>query len=112
MDIFVERFEAMEWSSMSDAAIIGELGRRIKELRLRKRYTQQEIAYRAGISLFSIAKVESGEPVSISIFISVLRALRLLDNLEALLPEIGVSPVEMLKLKGKTPQRIRKRRDR
>ena len=101
----------MEWSSMSDAAIIEELGRRIKESRLRKRYTQQEVAYRAGVSLFSIAKVERGESVSVSILISVLRALRLLDNLEALLPEIGMSPVEILKLKGKTPQRIRRRKN-
>jgi hypothetical protein len=45
--------------------------------------------------------------VSLGIFLSVLRALRLLDNLEMLLPEISVSPIEMLQLKGKTPKRIR-----
>ena len=100
----------MDWNSMSDTAIIGELGKRLKEYRLRKRYTQQDMADRAGISVFSVAKVEKGEPVSISIIIPVLRVLRLLDNLEMLLPEIGVSPIEMLKLKGKMPQRIKKRK--
>ena len=100
----------MDWNSMSDTAITGVLGKRIKEYRLRKRYTQQDMADRAGISVFSVAKVEKGEPVSISIIIPVLRVLRLLDNLEMLLPEIGVSPIEMLKLKGKMPQRIKKRK--
>ena len=95
---------------MSDAAINEKLGSRIKEYRLIKRYTQQELADCAGISVFSIAKIEKGQPVSISIFIPVLRVLRLLDNLEMLLPEIGVSPIEVLKLKGKAPQRIKQRK--
>ena len=98
----------MDWNSMSDAAIIEELGRRIKEYRLIKRYTQQELAERAGISLFSVSKIEKGQPVSISILIPVLRILKLLDNLEMLLPEIGISPIEAMRLKGKAPKRIKK----
>jgi len=97
----------MDWVSMSDTVILEELGKRIKEYRLKKRYTQQNLADRAGISAFSISKIEKGQPVSISIIIPVLRVLRLLDNLEMLLPTIGISPVEALKLKGKTPQRIK-----
>jgi hypothetical protein len=45
--------------------------------------------------------------VSLGIFLSVLRALRLLDNLEMLLPEIDISPIAMFQSKGKTPRRIR-----
>ena len=101
----------MDWIGMSDTAIIEELGRRIKEYRLRKRYTQQELADRAGISLFSISKIEKGQPVSISLIITVLRALKILDNLEMFLPEIGVSPIELMKLKGKTPKRIKRKKN-
>ena len=101
----------MDWNSTSNAVIIEELGSRIKEYRLIKRYTQQELANRAGISVFSMSKIEKGQPVSISMVIPVLRVLRLLDNLEMLLPEIGISPVEVLKLKGKTPQRIKQRKN-
>jgi Predicted transcriptional regulators len=97
----------MDWISMSDTAVIEEIGRRIKEHRIRKRFTQQNLAIRAGISAFSISKIEKGQPVSISIMIPVLRVLRMLDNLELLLPEIGISPIEALKLKGKTPRRIK-----
>ena len=95
---------------MSDVAIIEELGRRIKEYRLRKRYTQQELADRAGISMFSISKIERGQPVSISIIIPVLRELKLLDNMELFLPKIGISPIEAMKLKGKMPQRIKRQK--
>lgn len=92
---------------MSNTAIIEELGKRIKEYRLKKRFTQQELANRAGISLFTVAHIEKGNPVSLSMLIPVLRVLRLLDNLEFLMPEIKISPVELLKLKGKMPKRIR-----
>ncbi|MDR1938721.1 MAG: helix-turn-helix domain-containing protein [Tannerellaceae bacterium] len=95
----------MDWNSMSNTAIIEEIGRRIKGYRLKKRYTQRDMAKHAGVSLFTIAKIEAGQPVSISMLIPVLRVLRLLDNLEMLFPEIDISPVELMKLKRKTPKR-------
>jgi transcriptional regulator with XRE-family HTH domain len=97
----------MDWNGLSNSAIVKEVGKRLKTYRLKKRFTQQQLAARAGVSIFSVAQIEKGKPVSFSILLSVLRVLRLLDNLEMLLPEIGISPIELLKLQGKTPQRIR-----
>ena len=97
----------MDWNGLSNMAIVQEIGKRLKEYRLKKRYTQQELAEQAGISVFSVAQIERGNAVSISILLPVLRVLRLLDNLELLLPEMGPSPVELLRLKGKMPRRIR-----
>jgi len=97
----------MDWNVLSNAAIVQETGKRIRAYRLKKKLSQQELAERAGISIFTVAQIEHGKPVSIAMIVPVLRVLRLLDNLEALLPEIAISPVEMLKLKGKQPQRIR-----
>jgi len=57
-----------------------------------------------------VAKIEKGLPVSISVLVPVLRMLKIVDNLEMLLPEIGVSPIEVLKLKGKRPQRVKRRK--
>ena len=101
----------MDWNSLSNTAIVQEIGKRLKEYRLKKRYTQQELADRAGISVFSVAQIERGNAVSVSILLPVLRVLQLLDNLELLLPETGPSPVEMLRLKGKMPKRIRSKKD-
>jgi len=100
----------MNWNSLNDLAVVQEIGKRLKEYRLKRRLTQQELAEQAGISIFSVAQISHGKAVSITTILPVLRVLRLLENLELLLPEIGLSPVELLKLKGKTPKRIRRKK--
>jgi transcriptional regulator with XRE-family HTH domain len=100
----------MEWNSLSNSEIIFELGKRTKEYRIKKRFTQQELAERAGVSLFTIAQIEKGKSVSLFTLIAVLRVLRLLDNFETLLPEIEASPIEIMKSQGKKPKRIRRKK--
>jgi transcriptional regulator with XRE-family HTH domain len=100
----------MDWNELSNTAIVQEIGKRVKEYRLKKRFSQKELAERAGISVFTVAQIEHGKPVSIAMIVPVLRILRLLDNLEALLPEIAISPVEILKFKEKQSQRIRSKK--
>jgi len=100
----------MDWNSLSNVEILVELSKRIKDYRIKKRFTQQEIADRAGVSLFTIAQIEKGKSVSMATLIAVLRVLRLLENFEMLLPEIEVSPIEIMKLKGKNPKRIRRKK--
>jgi len=95
----------MDWNRMSDTAVIAEFGERIKKYRLRKNLTQYELSELAGISIFSVAQVERGKPVSFALIISILRALILLDNLEMVIPEMKISPVELLKMKGETRKR-------
>jgi DNA-binding XRE family transcriptional regulator len=100
----------MDWNSLSNSEIIFELGKRMKEYRIKKRFTQQELAERAGVSLFTLAQIEKGTPVSLITLTAVLRVLRLLENFEMLLPEIEVSPIEIMKLQGKKPKRIRRKK--
>lgn len=97
----------MDWNSLSNTEIISEMGSRLKDFRLQKKLTQQQLAERAGVSLFTVAQIERGKSVSVSMLIAVMRVLRLLDNLELLLPRQEVSPIELLKLQGRKPQRIR-----
>jgi transcriptional regulator with XRE-family HTH domain len=99
---------AINWDVLSNGDILKEIGKRIKDYRFGQKLTQRELSEQAGISLFTVAQMERGKSVSFNNLLAVLRILKLLDNLETLLPEICVSPVELLKLKGKTPQRIRK----
>ncbi len=93
---------------MSDPAILAKLGSRIKELRIRQNLQQGEMASRAGVSLFTISKIEKGEPVNMTMFLKVLRTLNLLENLDQLVPEPPISPLLLRKLKGKTKIRVRK----
>ena len=100
----------MDWNSLSNTEIILEMGSRLKAFRLQKKLTQQQLAEKAGVSLFTVAQIERGKSVSVSMLIAVMRVLRLLDNLELLLPRQEVSPIELLKLQGRKPQRIRNTR--
>ena len=104
----MQKIVTMNWNSLSNSAIIEEVGKRLKDYRIRRKLTQQEVAEQAGISIFSVAQIERGKVVTMSIFLSVIRVLRLLENFELFIPEIGISPIELLKLKGKTPKRIKK----
>ena len=100
--------QPMNWYTLSDPAILLELGKRIKEYRLRRNMTQKILAVRSGISVLSVQNLEKGQPVSMLTFLSVLRSLRIFENLESLLPELPLSPVELLKLQGKHRQRASK----
>ena len=102
----------MNWNESSNTFILEELGKRCREYRLKKNMTQLQLAENAGISLFSVAQIERGKSVSISIWLPLLRTLRLLDNLEMLLPEIAISPVELLKMNSiKKQKRIRPKKN-
>ena len=74
------------WNEMSNPAVLVKIGQRIKE---------------------TVANIEKGKSVSLLLFISVLRSLGLLENLEQLVPEIRISPIELKKLQGKKRYRVR-----
>ena len=85
-----------------------ELGKMIKECRKSLKVNQQEeLATASGVSPLTVANIEKGKSVSLLLFISVLRSLGLLENLEQLVPEIRVSPIELKKLQGKKRYRVR-----
>ena len=101
--------EQMDWKTLSNPAIMIEIGKRLKSYRIRKNLSQKELASRAGISALSVQNLEKGRFVTMVTFISILRMLKLLGNIETLVPELPISPVELLKLKGKTRKRVQKR---
>ena len=96
------------WTEMSDPAILVKLGARIKDTRLRKSITQEELAQTAGVSPLTVENIEKGKPVTMIMFLSILRALGLLENLENLIPEAKISPLQLKKLQGKTRYRVRR----
>ena len=95
----------MDWYGMTDAAIAAELAKRIKATRLRKNFTQAEVAERAGISVFTVSQMENGKNTSMASLIAVMRVLKLLENFENLIPEQMLSPVELLQANKKRGKR-------
>ena len=92
-------------NDLSDEAVLKEIGHRIAQYRLNQNKTQAALAQDAGVSKRTMARVEHGESVQASSIIRILRALRLVENLDALIPEPAVSPVQQLKMQGKRRQR-------
>jgi transcriptional regulator with XRE-family HTH domain len=95
----------MNITGLSDKAIIKEVGRRVKRKRLEGNFTQQEIADMAGISRPTVSDLERGNPFEFLTLIQILRALRALDAIDAFLPDPGISPLQLAKMRGKERQR-------
>ena len=98
----------MHWKRKTDKSIIMELGKRIRHKRIQKRYTQAELAERAGISMYTLQKMEQGLSYNVSTLIQVLRALNELDQLEHILPPVEISPLDLLGSDDKISRRVRK----
>ncbi len=94
----------MNFYSMSDKAVLAELGDRFRSMRLRKNLTQQELAERTLLSLNTIKALEAGK-AKLSSVVAVLRELNQLDSIDQFIPDLGISPLQLAKLKGKTRQR-------
>jgi len=90
---------------MSDKAIIKEIGRRVKRNRLERNLTQQETADLAGISRPTVSDLERGNPFEILTLIQILRALNALDEIDSFLPDPGIRPLQLAKMRGKERQR-------
>ena len=109
--IFVPKNRNDMWTELSDPAILQKMGRRMRDYRIRMEMTQSELAEKSGVSMGTIVRVEQGNPISTLLLISILRTMGLLENLEVLLPELSISPLQMRKLQGKKVQRIRHKKD-
>lgn len=83
--------------------LLAGLGDNIKLARLRRRYSAQTVAQRAGITRGTLTRVERGDPaVSLGIYARVLQALRLENDLAGIaaddvlgrkLQDAGLAPV-------------------
>ena len=91
--------------SLTDDAVLEEIGKRLARHRISLGLTQSEAAVEAGLSMQTISRIENGAGAQLSSLIRFLRTLDLLDALDALVPEERASPIELLRLKGKQRKR-------
>ena len=91
--------------TLTDEAILAELGTRLARRRLDLQLTQAALAEKAGVAKRTLERVEAGETAQISTIIRILRVLELLPELDQALPESKPSPIEWMRHKGKERQR-------
>lgn len=78
--------------------IIVEIGKRLKARRISLNMTQKDLAIESGVSNRTISGFENGENISLDNMLSILRVLRLLQDINLLFPEKKVNPFDMLNL--------------
>lgn len=100
----------MKTDSMSDAAVLAEIGQRLQIHRLNQNLSQAYVAEKAGISRRALQKLEGGQPCTLALLVRVLRALGQLDALDAFVPKPDFSPIQLAKLKGRERKRAGGRR--
>ena len=73
--------------------------------RLNAGATQAALAHEAGVSKRTLERIEAGESVQLANFMRLLRALGLVENLDALAPPDEPGPMDLLRMKGKRRRR-------
>lgn len=87
-----------------------ELGERLKQYRIAKGFSQQELEERSGVSVKSISRLEQGcSSIQLENFIKLLVALDLENNIDLLIPDQTKRPSYYIA--PKIPQRVHKRKD-
>lgn len=87
------------------------IGDALRRARIDAGYDQVELAERANVSRSTVQALERGDGSRLRSLLSVLRALDRLDVFEALMPDPGPTPLELLAetRRAATPQRVRRR---
>lgn len=86
-----------------------ELAKRLKAYRLSMNLTQFELSESSGVSLGAVKSFERNGAASLDTLLSLLKALSLLGNADALIPALGLNTVALHDL-GHQRQRARKKK--
>ena len=77
-------------------------GQQLRNLRIIRNLTQNELAERAGVALNAVKRLESGQTSTTKSLVKVLKALNRAEWLDTLAPQVTVNPLD--KVIQKTPR--------
>lgn len=97
-------------AAMADPAIVKEIGGNLRQIRLNKNLSQEQLARTSGLNRITISRMEAGRPATLLTLVQVLRALDKLDILNAFREEPQISPLQLLKLQERQRKKASPRR--
>lgn len=89
----------------SPELISREIGQKLERLRLSRNITQAQLAQDAGISERTLRRLESGDNPTLDSLIRVLISLKIQQNVDLLVPDPRIRPIERVRTKGPERQR-------
>ncbi|MGH7537437.1 MAG: helix-turn-helix domain-containing protein [Gemmatimonadales bacterium] len=98
-------------SSNTDDEILREVGSRLKSYRLQQNLAVLEVAKQAGLNRNTIVNTEAGRNPRLGTLVCLLRVYGRLEALEAFIPAPTISPLQLVRNKGRLRRRARPRRD-
>lgn len=98
-------------NSSTGDEIAAEIGARLRVKRLERNLATDELAKRAGLGRNAIGDLEAGKDVRVSTLIKVMRALNMLSNLDAAVPD-ALPTSAALNQRGQVRERARKPKER
>lgn len=93
-----QKSKEKDYTSMTDPAIVKEIFLNIRQMRLNKNMSQEELSRKAGIDRTTISRMERGKGGTMLTMVQTLRALDKLDILNVFKEEPEISPLRILKL--------------
>ena len=100
----------IDFSIATSEQVESVLKQRVETIRLQQNITQRQLARDAGVSLGTVARLNSEKTITLNSFVRILIALRLQNHLDGFLPAQSVSPLELLEMRGGVRQRASSRK--
>jgi transcriptional regulator with XRE-family HTH domain len=98
---------SIDYSLAAPAQVARDLGRRLEALRLARNQRRVDLASAAGVSLRTLARLETTGRATVETLVRVMAALGLSDHLQGLLPDATLRPIDRIDRGGKPRQRAR-----
>ena len=83
--------------SENNKTIREEIAKRIKAFRIDYPMTREELAEKSGVSLRTIARIESGDTTQFDNIVNIMRALDCLESIDLLFQDSEVRPSQLIK---------------
>ncbi len=85
-------------------------GQQLRNLRIVRNLTQNELAERAGVALNAVKRLESGQTSTTKSLVKVLKALNRTEWLDTLAPQVTVNPLDKVTQKAPRQKVFRARK--
>ena len=95
----------IDFGIATSSKIERSLCKRLENIRLSRNWTRKMLADESGLSDRTIANMEGGKGVSFDTFIRVLIAFGIQSNLDMLLPDPSIRPMERITHSGNKERR-------